>query len=115
MARMSKEQIAFLLRRWIQDGVIVTKRSTGLPAGQINKKFAEREYFASVFKSIVVQDERVRDELEALIAQHRVLDINACRIHTNLLTLYQVNIAAANGEIIRIPDLGGKVTLYVAD
>ena len=115
MARMSKEQIVFLLRRWIKDGSIVTKRSTGLTAGQINKKFADKEYFATAYKSIIAKDERVRDEFEELVAQHKILDLNACRIHLNLLTLYQVNIAAANGDIVRVPDLGGKVTLYVTD
>lgn len=110
---MNRNEIAFLLRQFIAEGKMVSKASMGIPYSAINKMIAEEKLFPSSYSSIVFTNEAARDRFEGLVAQKRILDGVAMRVSKKLLTLYSINIACANGDMLRFPDLGNSAVLYI--
>lgn len=110
---MNRNEIAFLLRQMIASGKLMSKSSTGLSYSVINKKISQKELFPTSFQSIVCTDEAARDKFEALVAQKRILDGAGVKLTKKILTLYAINIACANGEMLRFADLGNSAVLYI--
>lgn len=110
---MNRNEIAFLLRQMIMAGKLKGKAATGLSYSVINKAIAKRELFPTSFSSIVCTDEATRDKFEGLVQQKRIMDGAAVKIQKKLLTLYAINMACANGEMLRFPDLGNSAVLYI--
>lgn len=110
---MSRNEIAFMLRQWLADGRLIGKKASGLSYAAINKMIASGEFLATSFEGIVAKDAAVRDRFEALVTQKRIMDSKGVKLNKGLLTLYAINISCANGELLRFPDLGHSVVLYI--
>lgn len=110
---MNRNEIAFLLRQWMTAGKLKSKASLDMSYGAINKAIAEKTLFPTSFASIVCTDESVRDKFEGLVQQKRIMDGTSVKINKKLLTLYAINMACANGEMLRFPDLGNSSVIYI--
>lgn len=102
-----------MLRQWIQEGVLKSKAGIGMSYAAINKAISKGELYQTSFASIVCTNEQTRDKFEALVQQRRIMDGTTIKVFTNLNTLYAINIACANGKMLRFPDLGNSSVLYI--
>lgn len=110
---MTRNEIASLLRQWMLAGKIKSKASMDMSYGSINKAIAEGSLFPTTFASIVCKDEAIRDKFESLVQQRRIMDGTTVKVYKGLKTLYSINMACANGEMLRFPDLGNSSVLYI--
>lgn len=98
---------------WIKEGKLMSKKSTGLSYAGINKAIAKGDFLPTSYESIVATDKEARDKFETLVNQKRILDGNAVKVNKGLMTLYAINIACANGDMLRFSDFGHSIPLYI--
>ena len=110
---MNRNEIAMMLRQWILAGKLKSKASLDISYGAINKAIADGKLFPTSFASIVCGDEFTRDKFENLVQQRRIMDGTTVKVYKKLNTLYSINMACANGDMLRFPDLGNSSVLYI--
>lgn len=109
---MNRSEIASFLRYLIEDGRLKSKKGTGLSYPAINKAIAEGRLFQTSFASVVCTDGTARDKFEDLVGQGRIIDGTGMKVR-GYLTLYAQTKAAADGKVLRFPDLGNASVLYI--
>ena len=110
---LSKEEIAEKLRNAIADGVLVSRKSLGVPYPEVNRMIAKGELFVTSCESVLARTEWARDEFEKWVSERRVMDTNMVRVHKGLLTLYAINKECADGKMLRFPDFGRMCPLFI--
>lgn len=110
---MTKEEIKSLLGEWSERGLLCSKRSTGLDYSAIKRAIGRGELFATSFENVIARTAEVRDEFEGLIREDRVMNTASVMARTPLTTSYKINIACADGEMLRFSKLGNAAVLYI--
>jgi len=110
---MTRTEIVEQLRYWIKSGAMLGKPNTGLSYAEINRKIAAKEFFPTEYDSIVFTDLEACLKFRKLVDSGRIMNGSQCRIKRGLLTLYAINTACANGELLRFAEIGKKITLYI--
>lgn len=110
---LSRVEIAEMLRHWIETGDVACKRDLPFGYGKINRAIGKNELFQSSFEELVFRNERYRDMLEAWKSDGRVMDLAMVKASTRYTTAYAVNVACANGKMLRFPDFGKSKILYI--
>lgn len=110
---LSREDIANILRRRKEEGRIMSKRELQMNYGKVNRAIGKGELYQSSFEALVCTDVETRDLLEEWHSEGRVMDMAMIKARTMYTTAYAVNIACANGDMLRFPDFGKSKVLYI--
>lgn len=110
---MDREKIYQRLQKWADSNIMLCKSKSGHTLTEINKMIADEALFATSFESIVFTNKKARDEFEDYVKSSRVQNMHTLKARTNLLTLYAITMACANGEYLRFAALGKTAILYI--
>lgn len=110
---MSREYVVSLLRGWIRSGAMVNKNTLGMTFHEMDRSIVRRELFPTGLRCVICTDKSVADALDELVRERRVMTMAMCKMYKGLLTQYSVNLAAADGVVARVGDLGKGAVLFV--
>lgn len=113
MVEMSREYVVALLRGWIRRGALVNKKELGIPFAEMERRIARMELFPTGLRGVICTDKDVASDLDELVKERRVMTMSMCKRYKGLLTQYSVNMAAADGKVTRVADLGKGAVLFV--
>lgn len=112
---MTRHEVADLVNKWFDDGTITTASKLGVSFNHIDRLSNKRELSYTTIKSLLFNgDSRTSPnyaELDKLIQEKRVMSPLTARVKKDLRTLYQLQKAAMNGELLRIERDG--IILYI--
>lgn len=110
---MSRDEIFAQLNEWIDRGKLTSKSVMGREYGEINRKYAMGELFATSVESIDATEEEVQRKFEEMRRAGRVLTKRDVMVNSGLVTLYAINKEVRDGGLLRIDRLGQRAILYI--
>lgn len=112
---MTRYEVCDLINKWFDEGVITTASKMGVTFNEIDRMSKNYEISYTTIKSLLFNgDSRTAPnyaELDKLIQEKRVMSPLTARVKKDLRTLYQLQKAAMNGELLRIERDG--IILYI--
>lgn len=109
----SREYVVTLLKDWISSGALVNKKEYGMSYQEMDRRIKRRELFPTGLRGTICTDEDVARALDELVRERRVMTMSMCKYSKGYLTQYSVNLAAADGKVARVADLGKGAVLFV--
>lgn len=111
---MTREEIRNRLDEWAESGLLCSKRGTGFDYTAIKRMIGTGELYATSYENIVARSEEVRDEFEGYVRDGQIMNAAAVMARTGLTTAYRINLACAEGQLLRFAKLGNGAVLYIA-
>lgn len=108
-----REEIKNRLSSWVDEGLLCSKRSTGIDYASIKRAIARGELFATSFDNVVTRDIDVRDAFERLVIDGRLMNASSVMARTGLTSAYKINLACADGDMVRFGKLGNGCVLFI--
>lgn len=110
---MTREEIRTKLDEWAESGLLCSKRSTGFDYTAIKRMIGSCELYATSYENVVARSKDVRDIFEKWVSEGRVLNTTGVMARTGLTTAYKINLACAEGELLRFSKLGNGAILFI--
>lgn len=113
MMNNMRETIVATLRKYIEEGRLLSKPMIGKCHATIDRGIARGEYLETYFESIVAKDEEVKEWFNKRVCDKDIMNALQARVDYGYKTDYELNKACMCGVLVKFPDFGKACPLYI--